>query len=171
MGDNTDAILLPEQDFPMAAYRLAALLLALPLLAACDSEQQPPEAAATPAAEAQPAAAPMAAEPVAVAAAEADTAPLFGTFARELNWCNGEGDGFPVTISATSFQGYENSCDITALTDNGDGSFGAELSCTGEGQTVEESLVLVPVFAPSGEGINITYVDRGNDRTTLLRCG
>lgn len=154
----------------MAVSRLAALLLALPLLAACDSEQQPPEAAATPASTAPAAEAQPAPEPVAVAAAEADTAPLFGTFAKELSWCDGEGEGFPVTISAASFQGYENSCDITELTDNGDGSFGAELSCTGEGQTVEESLVLVPVFAPSGEGINITYVDRGNDRTTLLRC-
>lgn len=149
----------------MTLPRLAFALLALPLLVACESNQQPaPPATEAPAAETSPPAA--APGP----AAQAELAPLFGTFAADLSWCGGEGDGFPVTISATRFEGRENICDITAITDRGDGSFAADLVCTAEGQTVEERLELVPIFAPTGEGLTIVYADRGGEATTLLRC-
>lgn len=149
----------------MTLPRLAFALLALPLLAACDSNQR-----SAPPAEATAAAPAPTTAPAPAAAAPAEMAPLFGTFAADLSWCDGEGDGFPVTISATRFEGRENICDMTALTDNGDGSFAADLVCTAEGQTVEEQLQLVPIFAPTGEGVTITYLDRGGEKTTLLRC-
>lgn len=100
-------------------------------------------------------------------------APLFGTFAAELGWCGGDaaGDGSPVTITPTRFEGRENACAINGIDDLGDGSYEALLTCTAEGQILDERLVLVPIFAPSGEGLRITYVDRGNESTTLLRCG
>lgn len=148
----------------MPLPRLAALLITLPLLAACDSNAPP--AAST--AEA-PAAAADTPEPVADAAMN----PLFGTFAADLSWCGGDaaGDGSPVTITPTQFEGRENVCAINEFNDAGDGSYEAHLTCSAEGQTVDERLVLVPIFAPSGEGLRIAYPDRGGDSTTLLRCG
>jgi hypothetical protein len=100
----------------------------------------------------------------------ADTAPLFGTWAANLAWCSGSGEGGPITISATRFEGSENLCDITELADNGDGSFTAALSCTGEGQTATERVTMTPVFAPTGEGVTLSYLDRGGEKVTVLRC-
>jgi hypothetical protein len=151
----------------MPLPRLALLLLTVPLLAACEGSQPPapeseagtaPAAAVTPASEPEP---------------ESDAmAPLFGTFAADLAWCDGDagGDGFPVTISPTSFEGRENVCEIKGITQNGEDSFVASLTCTAEGQTIDERLELVPIFAPSGEGLRINYLDRGGATTTLLRC-
>lgn len=147
-----------------------ALLIVLPLLAACDSNAPPvapaAEAATVPAADATAAGTPE-------SVADAAMAPIFGTFAADLSWCGGDaaGDGFPVTITPTQFEGRENVCSIDELNDAGDGSYEAHLTCTAEGQTVNERLVLVPIFAPSGEGLRVTYADRGGETTTLLRCG
>lgn len=156
----------------MPHSRLAFLLLILPVLAACDSSP-PPAAPAAEAAAAPAADAPAAPVPDdAPAATDAATAPLFGTFAADLGWCDGDGngDGFPVTITPTQFEGRENICAINEINDAGDGSFEAHLTCTAEGQTVDERLVLVPIFAPTGEGLRIVYADRGGESTTLLRC-
>lgn len=149
----------------MHGARIAFLLFSLPLLAACDSSPS------TDAPAAEAAAAPAAAE-TPVEPSDAAMAPLFGTFAADLSWCSGDagGDGFPVTITPTQFGGRENVCTINGISDAGDGSYEAELSCKGEGQSVEERLQLVPIFAPSGEGLRVTYLDRGGDRATLLRC-
>lgn len=154
----------------MPLPKAAVLLLALPLLAACDGSPPPDapdaDAAAAPAAEAP--ATPVTAAP----AVDAAMAPLFGTFAADLAWCGGDagGDGYPVTITPTQFEGRENVCSIDGITDLGEGSYEALLSCAAEGQTVNERLELVPIFAPSGEGLRITYTDRGGATTTLLRC-
>lgn len=145
--------------------RRTFLVLALPLfLAACD---QPPS---QPAAEA-PVVAPVA-QPAATAddAAPVDSGPLFGTWAGDLAWCGGEGGGFPITISETRFEGRENSCDITSLEDGGDGTFTATLACTSEGQSTTERVAMEPIFGPTGEGIRLTYVDRGGEPVTVFRC-
>ncbi len=142
------------------------LVLCLPLLlAACD---QPPAPSADTTASEQPAeTAPVTpATPV----AQPDTAPLFGTWAANLAWCRGEGDGFPITISATRFEGRENSCDITELAGNGDGTFTATLACTGEGESVTERVSMEPIFGPTGEGIRLNYLDRGGDPVLVFRC-
>jgi len=140
--------------------RLATLpLMILPalLLAGCSNEQQP----AAPAASQVPAAA-----PVATPAADDALAPLFGTWALDPAQCGG-----PVLkISKTRFEGAENGCDIQSFTDTGHGAFTAALACLGEGQTVAEQIVMRPVFAPTGEGIELTYVNRDNLQTTVLRC-
>jgi hypothetical protein len=156
----------------MPSPRLATLLIALPLLAACDSNS-PPAAPAAEAAAARVADAPAAAADSRGPVADAAMAPIIGTFAADLSWCGGDaaGDGFPVTIKPTQFKGRENVCSINEISDAGNGSYEAHLTCTAEGQTVDERLVLVPIFAPSGEGLRITYADRGGDSTTLLRCG
>ena len=145
-------------------------MTALLLLAACDQAPQQTASSAQPAdrtpaeTSSQPAAEAQAGAPA------ADTAPLFGTWAANLAWCDGNGEGFPITISATRFEGRENVCDITSLEDNGDGSFTAALSCTGEGQTNTERVAMTPIFGPSGEGLRLDYLDRSGEPTTVFRC-
>lgn len=149
-------------------------VIALPLivvLAACGQSPTPPAAetpAATPPATAAPAAnPPAAATPAATAPAlPAAAVSLFGSWAADLRDC----DSAAITISANRFEGAENQCDIAALDDNGDGSFTATLACTGEGQAATERVNLVPVFAPTGEGVTLSYLDRGGQKVTLLRC-
>lgn len=134
--------------------RLAALflLLALPLLAACDSGK--PTAATTPA------------KPVAVAAPTAKTpnaakvpagaSALMGTWAADLGQC---GDAKAVTvIAANSYQAAGASCDMT-LAGNKDGSFTA--SCG------DAKIGMTPIFAPSGEGIHLMA---GDKKSTVYRC-
>ncbi len=133
------------------------LALALPLLlAACQSQ---------PASEAPPANPPAAEAPAQPAApADAETAPLFGSWAVDPANC-----GTPITISATRFEGAENLCDITSLEASGDG-FTASLTCTSQGQTSSEKISMTPLFGPQGEGIRLQYVDRGGDPVTVFRC-
>lgn len=148
--------------------RRYALLLLVPfVLAGCDNNSQP-TAPEEEAATAQPAATPPvqtpAAEP-AVAAVPADTEPLFGYWAATPAACSS-----PIVISATAFEGAENSCEITALTANGDGTFNASVTCMGEGQSVSERIGMEPIFGPTGEGVRLTYLDRGGDPVAVFRC-
>ncbi len=136
-------------------------LIALPLvLAACDSN--PPTPAANAPAE-QPAASARDAN-VAPAAAAA-TAPLFGSWATDPANC-----GTPIVISATSFEGAENSCEISGFTDNGDGTFTAAISCNSQGQAANERIQMEPIFGPAGEGVRMSYLDRGGDPVVVFRC-
>lgn len=150
----------------MRPTRLLAALPLVALLAACNqSAPPPPSEAGTPATPAaQAPAATMPAKPA--AAAPAAAAPLFGRWAADLRECATSA----VEISATRFAGAENQCDITALADNGDGTFTASLACTSQGQSASERIRMTPVFAPSGEGVTLRYLDRGNTEVTLLRC-
>ena len=148
----------------MTLLRLASALPLVALLAACDDNPKPPvaelPAITAPAAAASPARA--AATPASAAAAE----PMFGSWSASLANC----DTAAVTITATEFLGAENRCDITRLDDNGDGTFTAGLACTSQGQTASENIRMTPVFAPTGEGVVLEYLDRGGERVTLLRC-
>lgn len=144
------------------------LVLALPiLLAACGQNTPEPAAQAEPAIEVPAVEVPAVAAPEAAPApvADADTAPLFGTWAGDPANCE-----FPIEISATSFEGAENICEITSLADNGDGSFTAALTCDSQGEVNSESIVMTPLFGPTGEGIRLNYVDRGGDPVTVFRC-
>lgn len=84
--------------------------------------------------------------------------PLLGTWSADLATCGDQRS--VVVISAGRLTSAARTCDIT-LVDNNDGSFAAACG--------EETLHLTPVFAPSGDGINLV-VDDGK-RETLLRCG
>jgi hypothetical protein len=127
-------------------------------LAACTGNEPPP---------AQPSAASSAPPPSQEAAPATDEAltPVFGTWALNPNQCEQN-----IKISKTRFEGAENGCDITSFGDNGDGSFTAAMSCLSQGQTANEQIVMRPVFAPTGEGVELTYVNRDNLQTLLLRC-
>lgn len=157
----------------MRRYIPAYCVPVLLLLAACDQSPQSPDGqAATETPETAPieAAAPEPAPAAAAPVAEPDTAPLFGTWAADLGWCDGNGEGFPITIAADRFEGRENSCDVARLDDNGDGSFTATLSCTGEGEGTTERVVMTPLFGPTGEGIRLDYLDRGGEPVNVFRC-
>ena len=148
---------------------LSAIPLAL-ALSACENSQQPANtanppaapAAATPAAPAPAAPTPA---PAPQSTAAADLEPLVGTWATGPEAC-----GTPITIAADSFKGYENSCQITGWTNNGDGTFTAAVSCASEGQTAAEKITMTPLFGPQGEGIRLAYDDRGGDPVTVFRC-
>jgi hypothetical protein len=156
----------------MRIFRLLAAVTLLALLAACDnSPKRPPKPATVaeqPAAEA-PAKAEVqaptpAARPLKPASAEA-TAPLFGTWAVDLAEC--EKPEATITISVARYESNEQKCSISGLGDNGDGSYTANLACSG-GKT--ERVAMTPLFAPTGEGIGIVWLDRGNQAATVLRC-
>lgn len=93
-------------------------------------------------------------------------APLFGTWALDPKQCGGQ----VLKISKTRFEGADNGCDISGYTDNGDGTYTAAMSCTSGGQTAAENIQMRPIFAPTGEGIDLVYLNRDNLATTVLRC-
>jgi hypothetical protein len=99
------------------------------------------------------------------AAPASDAAPLFGSWGFDAPACSS-----PILISATSFEGAENTCEIGGFTDNGDGSFTASLDCSSQGQTANERVAMTPIFGPQGEGIRLSYLDRGGDPVTVFRC-
>lgn len=165
----------------MSLSRLLIAASVLALLAACGDSPPAPDqtAAATPApatttttvaAETQaPAAAastPAAAAPPAPAASDDAMAPLVGLWSADLATCGST----PIRITPTTFEGAENQCQIGSLTDNGDGSVTAALDCVSEGARTSENIVMRPLFAPTGEGIGLTYPQRDNAEVTLLRC-
>jgi hypothetical protein len=168
----------------MNSFRAALVLIFLGVLAACDNSPPPapeqPQAPA-PTVQVQPAqpAAPAPAEVAVVAPiprpaterplsgrARAELAPLFGTWATDLSNC----ENGAITISRTRFEGAENGCDIASIVDTGGWNFVATLACTSQGQSVRERIGMVPLFAPTGEGIGLTYLDRDNQQVTVLRC-
>jgi len=88
--------------------------------------------------------------------------PLFGTWALDPAQCTG-----PVLkISKAKFEGDTASCDISGYTDNGDGSYTADMNCGGTAEKVQ----MRPIFAPTGEGVDLTYLNRNNLASEVLRC-
>jgi hypothetical protein len=176
----------------MNAFRAALVLILAGLLAACGDNSQPPAPAppaqttATPTVRTQPA--PVAPLPttaveqpqVAVTAPQPAPAsqrplsrqqqaalqPLFGVWAADLNSC----DRGAIEISQTRFQGAENGCDIISFVDTGNWNFIATLSCQSQGQAIQERIGMIPLYAPSGEAIGMTYLDRNNQAVTVYRC-
>lgn len=152
----------------MTFTRLALAAAALALLAACDNSPKPPaQQAATPPAATTPAPAAPASNPQAAAAPNAATAPLMGTWSADPATCGSAN----IAITATRYEGAGRQCDIASLTDNGDGSFTAAMACTGAGAKAKESVTMRPLFAPSGEAIGLTWIDRNNEQSTIYRCG
>jgi hypothetical protein len=175
----------------MNAFRAALVLAFVGLLAACDNSPPPAPpvpAAETPAVRTTPApSAPLpttaAEEPepdVAVTTPlpapasqrplsrqeQAALQPLFGTWAADLGNC----DRGSIEISQTRFEGAENGCDITSIVDTGNWNFVASLSCPSQGQTARERIGMIPLYAPTGEAIALTYLDRDNQAVTVYRC-
>ncbi len=126
-------------------------------LAACGGTEPSPRPAADAPAKAAPAEA-VAEKPSAPAKLPAGALPLIGTWSADLATCGTQRS--IVVISASRLTSAARTCDFM-LVDNKDGSFTATCGT--------ETLRLTPVFAPSGEGINLEA--DGGKRETLLRCG
>lgn len=132
----------------------AAFAIALPLLAACSNDQPP----AKPAAETPAVTAPAVTTPAKPATVQVPTgaAPLMGSWAPTLGAC---GDPAAVTtITATTYTSPAGKCEISLKPDKD----GFSTTC---GKT---QMTLTPVFAPSGEGVNVVVGD--GKRQTVLRC-
>jgi hypothetical protein len=132
----------------------AVFAIALPLLAACSNDQAP----AKPAAETPPPTTPAATTPVKPATVKlpAGAAPLIGTWAASLDSC---GDATAATtITATTYTSPAGRCDISLTL----GKDGFTTPCG------SVQMTLTPVFAPSGEGVNVIVGD--GKRQTILRC-
>jgi hypothetical protein len=99
--------------------------------------------------------------------ADAVLKPLFGTWALDPSQC----DSQVLKISKTRFEGPGSGCDITGFTDDGKGSYTATMACTANGTTTNERVSMRPIFAPTGEGIDLVYLDRNNLKSEVLSCG
>lgn len=135
-----------------------AALAALGLLTACGSEQPPanPASQATGTPALAPAATPAAPAAPQVSSLPAGARPLLGRWAADLANCGA--DASVITITETRYQSPSRSCDL-ALTDAGNGTY--SLACG------DARLSLTPIFAPTGEGIQI---NTGSRSDTVLRC-
>ncbi|MDB5540844.1 MAG: hypothetical protein JWQ89_2571 [Devosia sp.] len=131
------------------------LLLAVPLLAACDSntpKAPADKAAATTTAKVTPPKA-----TAATAKLPAGARPLIGSWAADASGCS---DATSLTVvSAASYAVGAKSCEI-ALTDNKDGTFST--SCG------SQKLSFTPIFGPTGEGIRIAAGE--GKPATVFRC-
>ena len=132
-----------------------SLLLALPLLAACDSNTPKAPTADAPAA-ATPAKAPTTGKtPAATAKLPPGARPLIGSWAA----ADCSDTNALTVVSATSYAVGGKSCDI-ALNDNKDGTFSATCG--------KQNLKLTPIFGPTGEGIRVAVGDAKS--STVFRC-
>jgi len=151
----------------MRHLRFAAIASAALLLAACGNNNQPAQPSSSAAASSKQVA-DTTTQPAAPAAPAADDKlkPLFGSWGLDPGNCGDQ----VLKISKTRFEGPGSGCDISGFTDNGNGTFTAAMSCTANGGTSTEKVQMRPIFAPTGEGIDLVYVDRNNLASTVLRC-
>ena len=88
-----------------------------------------------------------------------------GAWAADPAWCeNTTGPERPVRITATRFEGYENSCDITEV-QPADGGWTATFTCQAEGMTNVEQVGL----QPDGDRLELTWTGSGQ-AVTFTRC-
>ena len=147
----------------MRQLRLAAIIVPALLLTACGGGNPP--------APAQPSTQPDVPAPPAVVqsttpAKDADIKPVFGTWGLDPANCSDQ----VLTISKKQFAGPGSACGVTGWSDNGNGSYTAAMSCKASGQTSNERVQMRPIFTPTGEGIDLVYLDRNNLQTEVLRC-
>lgn len=124
-------------------------LTAILLLAGCEA---PAERPATPSDAPAPFAAP---------------APAYvGRWAADARACTAPaGDLQPIEITADRFEGYENSCAITAVREV-DGAQVASLDCEAEGMRTDEQVRL----AVRDDLLTLTYLEREDAEVQLERC-
>ena len=148
---------------------LANLLIpSVLLLAACGERT----AVNPPTEPAQPSAATAAAAQAAPSSSMAPMLPgagptsFVGRWAADVAWCAApQGANRPIEITATRFEGYENSCAIASV-QQGEAGYDATLACQSEGLTSTERVRMVV----AGQTLNLTYLDRDARSVRLLKC-
>jgi len=148
----------------MRHLHFAAVIVPALLLTACGGGSNPPPA--QPSASQQQPATPAPAAPKGKPANDKDLQPLIGNWGLDPANCGDQ----VLKISKKRFEGPGSGCDITAFTDNGDGTFTAAMTCKANDQTSQERIQMRPIFAPTGEGIDLVYLDRNNLKSQVLRC-
>ncbi|MEO8756867.1 MAG: hypothetical protein ABI398_03805 [Devosia sp.] len=143
----------------MRHLRLAAIVVPALLLAACGGGTPPAQPQAS-------SAAPAPTPAVTTPAKADDLKPLLGNWGLDPANCGDQ----VLKISTKRFEGPGSGCDITGFTDNGDGTYIAAMSCVADGQTSKERIQMRPIFAPTGEGIDLVYLDRKGLKSEVLRC-
>jgi len=89
-----------------------------------------------------------------------------GRWAADVSWCpNTTGPERPIEITATRFEGYENSCAIASIDQVADG-YEAALTCTAEGAVSSERVRM----SVSGQTLRLTWLNRDNAVVTLTKC-
>lgn len=89
-----------------------------------------------------------------------------GRWAADVAWCTApQGDGRPIEITATRFEGYENSCAIGSIDEVADG-YVATLACVAEGTSSEERVKMSVVE----DVLTLTYLDRSGEPVELRKC-
>lgn len=89
-----------------------------------------------------------------------------GRWAANVAWCaDPRGAERPIEITTTRFEGHENSCAITGITQVASG-YQASLVCAAEGQTSREQIRM----AVQGRGMRLTWLNRNNAVISLTRC-
>lgn len=94
-------------------------------------------------------------------------APSFiGDWAGDVAWCAApQGERRPIVITATRFEGYENRCDITDITEVGT-SYYARLNCLAQGAATSERVRMTV----SDQIMRLTYLDRDPTPVELNKC-
>lgn len=91
---------------------------------------------------------------------------FIGRWAADVSWCAApQGDRRPIEITATRFEGYENSCAILGINEVGT-AYNASLSCASEGQTSAERIRMDVV----NQIMTLTYLDRDAAAVELTKC-
>lgn len=89
-----------------------------------------------------------------------------GIWAADPAWCaNPTGPQRPIRVSATRFEGYENLCEITSVTE-APNAYVVGVACQSEGTTTNERLSL----AATATTLRITWLDRDQTSTEFTRC-
>ena len=147
----------------MRHLHFAAVIVPALLLTACGGGSNPPPAQPS-ASQQQPA--PATPPPQGKPANDKDIQALIGSWGLDPANCGDQ----VLKISKKRFEGPGSGCDITAFTDNGDGTFTAAMTCKANGATSQERIQMRPIYAPTGEGIDLVYLDRKNLKSQVLRC-
>lgn len=138
----------------VTVQRVLIIGLTAALLAACDAPTESSSSADAPV-------------DIEVPAEPASPPAYVGTWAFDPVWCTDQTDGFPVTLTATRLEGWENRCDMTNITSTPEGGWTADLTCTAEGTEVQERLAMTPI----GEQLALNWLDRpGAEATLFTRC-
>jgi len=143
-------------------------LLAMFAVAACGpGEPNPPTEPADPI-DTPDAAAPPSTPPPGVGSVMPGSGPrsFVGRWAADVAWCpNITGAERPIEITTTRFEGYENSCAISAVDQIADG-YEAALTCTAEGVVSNERVRL----SVTGQTLRLTWLNRDNAEISLTKC-